>query len=414
MFWQKKCYKCTWCTIGVNLVLGFDFDGMNKTMWLEGAKREKLITLLKGWVRTGTRGTAGIPFKEFESTVEKIRHAFTCIPAGVGLLSLCNRVLQACPQYVFLNCNQWLLTALEGCRTLLRESTQEPTKCRELTCGWPDFVGIVDASGQDIGEVIFGELTACTPTVFQWQWSENLTAKIKTFCNPGGTISNSDLEMAGLLLLWLVMEGMCGTLKEKHVTLLSNNSPMVGWVERLALKRSKVATHLIQALAMYLKTNRTCPLTPMHIPGHQHTIAAIPSCSFGSHPAWHCATDSNVLTLFNSMFPLPNQQSWTVFCPNYKVAMHVISALRMQPLKLDGWRRLPKVGRHVGKIGAPTFSLWEWIHTCNTPLSKSASDVLLEQVSLAGDKRCKVAWFLAQSQPLARRLPWPATIIQQR
>ena len=34
-------------------LLGFDFDGDAKTMWLESAKREKLLTILKGWIRTG-------------------------------------------------------------------------------------------------------------------------------------------------------------------------------------------------------------------------------------------------------------------------------------------------------------------------------------------------------------------------
>jgi hypothetical protein len=32
------------------ILLGFDFDGSNKTMWLDMAKWEKLLTLLKGWV----------------------------------------------------------------------------------------------------------------------------------------------------------------------------------------------------------------------------------------------------------------------------------------------------------------------------------------------------------------------------
>jgi hypothetical protein len=74
----------------------------------------------------------------------------------------------------------------------------------------------------------------------------------------------------------------------------------------------------------------------MLIPGHQNVIADVPSRSFRSHPAWHCATDSDILTLFNSMFPHPNQQSWTVFRPDYEVAMRVISALRMQLFELDG------------------------------------------------------------------------------
>jgi hypothetical protein len=78
-------------------LLGFDFDGEGKTMWLESAKQEKLLTILRGWIRTGTRGSLGIPFGKFESTVAKIRHAFTSIPAGQGLLSPCNRLLRQHP-----------------------------------------------------------------------------------------------------------------------------------------------------------------------------------------------------------------------------------------------------------------------------------------------------------------------------
>jgi hypothetical protein len=34
-------------------LLGFNFDGKAKPMWLELAKREKLLTILKGWICTG-------------------------------------------------------------------------------------------------------------------------------------------------------------------------------------------------------------------------------------------------------------------------------------------------------------------------------------------------------------------------
>ncbi len=74
-----------------------------------------------------------------------------------------------------------------------------------------------------------------------------------------------------------------------------------------------VAKHLVQALAMCLKIQQACPLTPMHIEGKCNAIADTPSRLFGSIPLWKCETDSNLLTLFNSMFHLPNQQSWTVF-----------------------------------------------------------------------------------------------------
>ena len=200
-------------------LLGFDFDGEAKTMWLEEAKREKLLTVLKGWIRSGKQGHAGIPFGEFESTIAKIRHAFTCIPAGNGLLSSCNRVLKTRPEFVYLHKNQAVLTALEGCRTLLRESTLEPTRCRELVTGWLDYIGIVDASGHGAGGVVFGEESACTPVVFRWEWPQDVKDDIKTIKNPAGRISNSDLEMASIVLLWIVIEGVCDSLKEKRVTL---------------------------------------------------------------------------------------------------------------------------------------------------------------------------------------------------
>jgi hypothetical protein len=187
-------------------LLGFNFNGEEKTMWLEEAKQEKLLTILKGWIRTGKCRTTGIPFTEFESTISKIRHAFTCIPAGVGLLSPCNRLLAKRPSYVYLHKKYNILTLLEGRRALLRESTVEPTKCRELICGWPDYVGIVNASGHGVGGIVFGESSACTPSVFRWEWPTEIKNDIKTVQNPKGKISNSDLKMAGLLMLWLVIE----------------------------------------------------------------------------------------------------------------------------------------------------------------------------------------------------------------
>jgi hypothetical protein len=180
---EKKLKKLEGQYSTIKTLLGFDFDGVNKTMWLESAKQEKLLTILRGWIRTGHRGTAGIPFKQFESTIAKIRHAFTCIPMGVSLLSPCNQILQVKPKYVYLSQNIRALNAIEGCRTLLRESTTEPTRCRQLISGWPDYIGFVNASGHGTGGVIIGELSACIPTVFQWQWLADVAIDIKTADN---------------------------------------------------------------------------------------------------------------------------------------------------------------------------------------------------------------------------------------
>jgi hypothetical protein len=81
-------------------LLGFDFDGKRKTLWLEEEKQAKLLTILHGWIRSGNLDR-GIPFGELESVVAKLRHAFVALPGGRGLLSPTNRLLKLRPPVVF-------------------------------------------------------------------------------------------------------------------------------------------------------------------------------------------------------------------------------------------------------------------------------------------------------------------------
>ena len=93
-------------------ILGFELDRIVITIWLEEAKRAYLLTALKQWVRLAQSSTIGIEFKEFESIVAKIRHAFTAIPAGRGLLSPCNKILQKKTSMIYLHQNSILLAGM--------------------------------------------------------------------------------------------------------------------------------------------------------------------------------------------------------------------------------------------------------------------------------------------------------------
>jgi len=186
---------------------------------------------------------------------------------------------------------------------------------------------------------------------------------INTQDNPGGCLKNSDLEMARLLLLWLIIEDICQLGAGSHVALFSNNSPTISWVKRLASKRLLVAAQLLRVLALHLKAKQASQLTPLHVSGCKNMMTDIPSCSWGSEPKWFCCTDSDLLLLFNNTFPLPDQNSWSVCHPSFAISMRVISVLRMTDSSLDEWRQLPKIGRYTGAIGSPTAWLWEWTLT---------------------------------------------------
>jgi hypothetical protein len=153
--------------------------------------------------------------------------------------------------------------------------------------GWPDFIGVADASSHGVGGVIIGKLSECPPTVFRLQWPLDITASIITKSNPAGTLTNSDLEVAGLVLLWIMMEHVCTDRVEKWVALFSNNSPSVGWVQCMAVRSSLVTEQLIWVLALHFNLQRVCPITTLHICGDQNSMTNIPSRSFRSKPKWH-------------------------------------------------------------------------------------------------------------------------------
>ena len=115
--WKKLLkQEGTWAV--VKKILGFEFDGNPGayTIWLTEEKREKLVLTLTEWIRGSKDATAGIKFDDFHKTVAKLRHAFTSIPAGHGLLSPCNTLLGKKPSRVYLHRNRPLTMALRDAR----------------------------------------------------------------------------------------------------------------------------------------------------------------------------------------------------------------------------------------------------------------------------------------------------------
>ena len=408
---EKKLKKLDGAWANVKEILGMTFDGVNKTIWLADTKRDALLTTLRTWTRNASK-RKGIAFHEFRTTLSKLQHAFLTVPAGKGLLSVFYVVLRKEPPVVFLHTNINLLNAVKDCQTFLRETVSSPTLCKNLVPGWPDYVGITDASGHGLGGVIVGECNGVPPTVFRLEWPEDIKQSIVTDDNPNGTITNSDLEMAGLLMLWLVMEDVCNV-EHAHVALFSDNSPTVHWVQRMAAKNSGIAMQLVRALALRLQLANASPLTPMHIAGVNNSLTDIPSRSFGSEVAWHCDTTHKLLTLFNSTFPLPAQASWNIYQLSSDIATRVISILRMKAFTADEWRRLPRKGHYIGNIGPPMSTLWEWTHTFDKrPTTTEYVPCLdlppaYERVPTAEASRYALERSIALSRPLARRFPWP-------
>ena len=154
------------------------------------------------------------------------------------------------PKLVFIRSNSEMQKSIEGFRVLLGEAHKEPTKFKQLVTGDPHFVGIMDAAKEGTRGVVVCKWDACVPTVFRLEWPKDIQDMVCTQENPNGPITNSDLELPGLLICCLVMEEVSLCLCHKHVGLYCGNSAAISGVKRMVTCLSKVAGPLLMALSI--------------------------------------------------------------------------------------------------------------------------------------------------------------------
>ena len=79
-------------------------------------------------------------------------------------------------------------------RALLLTTAEPPTHVNKLVSVWPADAGYVDALATGVGGVLFPLCEVGKPIVWRMLWSPDITVSAVSLDNPGGTITNSDLE----------------------------------------------------------------------------------------------------------------------------------------------------------------------------------------------------------------------------
>jgi hypothetical protein len=134
---------------------------------------------------------------------------------------------------------------------LLHQLSSRPTHVRELVATTPTFVWYVDVYAFGAGGVWFNGSSNIKPTVWRIQFPEYVIANLISDKNPTGTLTNSDLEMAGLLCQWLVLLGM-------HYTTLTPILQHHRHFQRQEHPNSCVGQQAFIHFIHYSKLPRTC------------------------------------------------------------------------------------------------------------------------------------------------------------
>ena len=128
------------------------------------------------------------------------------MPDCHGLLGPVHAALHTDKQWLPIQSKTALHAALHDFGILLRIVASCPLHCRELVTDTPGYIRFCDASALRAGGVWFAGACPLQPTVWRIPWPMPIHNDLVSFQNPSGTISNSDLEMAGMLLHYLVLK----------------------------------------------------------------------------------------------------------------------------------------------------------------------------------------------------------------
>jgi len=343
-------------------------------------------------------------------------HATIGIPNGRGLLSPIIATIMAIPKTrghykarrVRLNAET--IQALRDWKTLLPAANRQPTPCHDLVPAPADYGGYCDASKHGAGGVWFGLNKALPPIVWRVPFTTEIQQDIVLPANPQGKITNSDLEMAGLLLQWLILEQFAD-LAHTHVACWCDNTPTVAWASRLLSTKAPIAAKLLRTLALRMLECQASPLTTQHIPGVENTMADFASRSFEYH-----TTAEDFLTTFHIRFPPPQDKSWIYCHLPQKTIGHVISMLSTPTSKMESWRRHKPPGTVIGGTGAtffhrisiPTFKNWmrhNDLWSCKSSLAGCGKEHTAEE------SKSKLAVSRQPSGPSPRQSSWLDTPI---
>jgi hypothetical protein len=401
---EKKMTQHDGKWLFIKEILGWEFNGKEYTIQLPTAKSKKIQQQIKR-----IANEQKVKLNNFQQAVGKLNHAALGLPAGKGLCSPLFKALQGDNTHIIITPN--IKQALRDWATLLQHISSRPTSVLELKPGKPRYISYVDASKTGVGGVWLPGTHSITPHVWRLEWPQDIQDNLISQSNPTGTITINDLEMAGELLTWLVLETISPTsLQYANIGIYCDNTPTVAWANRLSSSKSIIAAHLLRALALRQHVHRTSPILTVSIPGENNDMADFASRSF-SQTHKNANQNTSFLSSFITKFPLQSS-SWMEFHLPDKYTSRVISSLRGKPLEMALWTKITGQEKNTGLTGQSIAVPSTKNLTClDAPASNKTS---LSQHSLHGSGQATTAEdvvlkfkpLLTHYQPSPRHWNW--------
>lgn len=200
-------------------MLGFELDGQQRTVRLPKTKAESIVAEIKTVCKKQR-----VRLRRMQRIVGRLQHASLVMPCSKVLFTPLYDALKGDPKYIFLPVGGKVRLALRDAIILTMEAAKRPTHVREIVASAAGAIGNCDASAFGAGGVWYGGTDLVQPIVWRVVFPMDIQQNVVSDDNPTGTITNSDLELAAILLHHLVLEQAMGMRHMKTVT-FSDNTP---------------------------------------------------------------------------------------------------------------------------------------------------------------------------------------------
>lgn len=334
------------------IILGWLLDTTNRTISLPAHRQQRLKAIfeeLKGAKRVGVR--------QWQKYLGELRSMILAVPGGRGLFSMLQHGLSYSERNR-VRIDKHMRAHLHDFALLTHDLHSRPTHVAELVPEDPIAIGCHDASGMGMGGVWFAH--GKRPILWRQPFPKTIQNDLVSWENPSGSISNSDLELAGGIAHADVL-AQAGDIRHRTIALLGDNIATTSWLQKGSHTTKGPSAYLLRVASFHQRHHRYC-FSADYIPGPANVMADDAS------RLWHLS-DDELLSHFNAMYP--QTAPWQMLHLRSPMNSALITSLQRKPAELAPILNELPATTVLGKFGKPFAPTWADHHSWKTWTTQS-------------------------------------------